>query len=60
LGCAPRAIDIAQLAGADFTIALTGTSASALTVPLLPYHSLPAARSGTTPTSAGVVLPEQW
>jgi predicted acyl esterase len=60
LGCAPRAIHVAQLIGTSYTIALTGTDASALTVPLLPYHSLARARSGKTPTSDGVMLPSQW
>jgi predicted acyl esterase len=60
LGCAPRAVDVAELAGGAYRIALTGTPASALTVPLLPYHALAGARSDVTPTSAGVRLPEQW
>ena len=51
---------MAELAGGAYTIALTGTPASALTVPLLPYHALAGARSDITPTSAGVRLPEQW
>lgn len=60
LGCAPRAVDIAELAGGSYSISLTGSSASALTLPLLPYESLPVARSGKTPTSGGAELPSQW
>ena len=60
LGCVPRLTDLASLAGGSYSIALTGTRASALTVPLLPYRALPAARSGRTPTSDGVALPKQW
>jgi predicted acyl esterase len=60
LGCAPRAVHVSELLGSSYTIALTGTGSSALSVPLLRYHSLPVARSGRTPTSEGVVLPRQW
>jgi predicted acyl esterase len=60
LGCAPRAADLAELAGGSYTVVLTGTRASAVDLPLLPYHQLPSAASGTTPTSDGVALPSQW
>jgi predicted acyl esterase len=60
LGCAPRAADLAQLAGSSYTILLTGNARSAVTVPMLRYHALPAASSSVTPTSAGVALPTQW
>ena len=57
LGCAPRAAILASLAGGSYTIDVTHSFVS---LPLLPYHVLPAIRSGTTPTSDGVVLPLDW
>lgn len=60
LGCKPRPAILARLAGSTYSIDLGGSHASLISVPLLPYESLPVGRSGTTPTSAGVVLPQQW
>ncbi|HEX5266430.1 MAG TPA: CocE/NonD family hydrolase [Acidimicrobiales bacterium] len=60
LGCKPRPAIVSRLAGGAYTLEAGGRYPSVLSLPLLPYGSLPAARSGVTPTSAGVVLPQQW
>jgi uncharacterized protein len=57
LGCAPRAAILESLAGGSYTIDVTH---SLVSLPLLPYDTFPAIRSGTTPTSGGVVLPLDW
>ena len=60
LGCKPRPAILAKLAGGTYTIEAGVGHPSLLSLPLLPYETLPAVRAGTTPTSGGVVLPEQW
>ena len=60
LGCKPRPSIISRLAGSTYTLESGGRYPSMLSLPLLPYESLPVIRSGVTPTSSGVVLPEQW
>ena len=60
LGCKPRPSLLARLSGSAYTLDLGGRYPSTLSVPLLPYESLPVVRSGVTPTSSGVALPQQW
>ena len=60
LGCKPRPSILARLAGGTYTLEAGGAYPTILNLPLLPYESLPVARSGATPTSAGVALPLQW
>ena len=59
VGCRARAVVQQRLAGGTYTIRLGGTHPSSLSLPLLPYGSLPATASGPTGTSAAP-LPLDW
>ena len=60
VGCAPRAVQLAALAGTNATIHRGGGRASSISLPLLAFGALRATRSATTPTSDGVALPMDW
>jgi hypothetical protein len=60
IGCKPRPAILAKLAGSTDTIETGGAHPALLSLPLLPYESIPTVRAGATPTSGGVVLPAQW
>ncbi|HET6811340.1 MAG TPA: CocE/NonD family hydrolase [Acidimicrobiales bacterium] len=60
LGCKPRPSILGRLAGGTYTLEAGGRYPTVLSLPLLPYESLPVVRSGVTPTSGGVALPLQW
>ena len=60
MGCLPRPAILATLEGGQFTIAWGRDHPSTFTVPVLPPHAFPTARSGVTPTSNGVALPLDW
>jgi len=49
-----------SLVGGSFQILHGGNYPSLLNLPLMPSSQIPTIRSGPTPTSGGVALPQQW